>query len=320
MPRSVAPALLILTVFAWLTAGLLVAALATGVLIAGLPDGDPRGTTLILASVLLGGAVAVVGATATYGLLRRRSERAGTSLPWTTPRGTSMSSAVAPNTLRGDATRRPPGMPGRAASPAPPAPRPGMAPAPGRQPSAPGRRPSVSAPPPPPGRGAAGGSGSGRWTSASRGAAPRSRAPIPGAQTVPSSAAGKPTASQPTAGQWEAAPGRALPVAEALALIAGVLLLDSANWASVSPWLLPVLLLVVSGAIASGSGSGLFGASIREALLAALPLAVVSAVAVAGGTGDLESALVRVVLLFIGAWVAVNVGMVGAGFVGSSRT
>lgn len=320
MPRPVAVALLILLGFAWLMAGLLVAALVMGALGAGMSGDDPRVATIGVAALLIWVAVALIGFSTTYGMLRRRMAEADSSPSRRASRAGGTTSAPAPNTLRGDAVMRPPSLRRGPMSPVPPAPRPGTAPAPFRRSSA------AAAPSAPPAqRPSTADASAWGWTAASRAtsraATRRPPAPIPGAQTVSSQAPGRGQAASAgvTASQWEAAPRRDLRLPEALAVIAGVLVLGAVDQMTGGAWLLPVLLLFASGAIAAGSRSGPVSAPLRGAILAVAPSAIAAVVAAANGTVDLQSTLQLLLFLFVAAWMAITLGMAGGRIVGGLR-
>ena len=303
MSRAVATPLLVLVGLFWLTIGLLVAALVGDGLLAGVAPDDPQRGPLLIAAILLGGAVALIGASATVWMLARRASASAAPV-W--PGG------VRPNSLRVDAVQPYRSAMGGRTSPVPPTPN--------RLLGSPGAMrassPTASPPPPPtawvgarPPVGTAARAPSTQRATGPRSQAPmpRARAPIPGATTV-----GPQAPAPPTDDRFVTAPARAVPVASAIALFAGIVFsveVATSDSLSTSGLILPIALLLVAGAAAprdplAGSGNS----ALRLALIAALPFTLAAALAVANGQIDVGTAAVEVVVSLVCAWLVAALG------------
>lgn len=326
MPRSntVQP---VLAIAVWLVAGLATAALTAGILTAGLVGGDPKTAAIGPAALLLGVAVALVGASLT---LRGRGAHPPRDTPARSP------GRIAPNTLRGDATVRARNHLRGPVSPVPPlvARRPGESGPGAWTPGAwtPGAWTPASGPSAPPSAG-----GPALWSTARpaapwtppgpavlpggttwalpardpRRAAGRST-PIPGAHPVRAGSSGH--AARDAREAASPAPGLAIPAVAALA--AGLLFLYWLGSAEAGLWVAVAGLLLAAGARAPRPGPGQTrGASavLRLALVAAAPFTLAwLAGALSGrpGTGSGPSSMVFVALVFAGAYAVVGLGTV----------
>ena len=113
---------------------------------------------------------------------------------------------------------------------------------------------------------------------------PRARAPIPGATTV-----GPQAPAPPTDDRFVTAPARAVPVASAIALFAGIVFsveVATSDSLSTSGLILPIALLLVAGVAAPRDPLARSGNSaLRLALIAALPFTLLMR-ALNGGSYD----------------------------------
>jgi hypothetical protein len=293
MSRTAAP-LLILAGVLWLIVGIAVSVLVAGALESGLAGDDPQRPVLAVASLLLGAAVTILGVSVTFALLRGRSR------PATWPGG------LAPNTLSGDALRRPKaGIPGPT-TPVPPVPsRPPVRPGAARQWGSGGPPPAASPPP-----------ASSALTRAAGAQAPtRAAGALP-----PARPAGAATPSRPAGAPEQLRPPSRLPVV--LGLVAGLVYLYQVEVMSsdVGAWFFPVFLLLMAGVLSAGVPHTQRGSSpLGGAIAATAPFAITTAAGALDGSVATNGGIVDALALFLVAWAAIAVGRVIGRAMGAIR-